>query len=88
MKRIKIQILTLLALGFAFFSACDKEKRDENIKGCVYGKIKGIAAEYRIGCMSKAQFDRYLENPDFNINGNIVDRDVRFVKVKDCLECN
>lgn len=88
MKRIKFQLFAVLLLsGVALFS-CDKEKKDENIKGCVYGKIKGIAAEYRIGCMSKAQFDRYLENPNFNINGNLVNREVRFVKVKDCLECN
>lgn len=88
MKRIKFQLFAVLLLsGVALFS-CDKEKKDENIKGCVYGKIKGIAAEYRVGCMSKAQFDRYLENPNFNINGNLVNREVRFVKVKDCLECN
>lgn len=88
MKRIKFQLFAVLLLSVVALFSCDKEKKDETTKGCVYGKIKGIAAEYRIGCMSKAQFDRYLENPDFNINGNLVNREVRFVKVKDCLECN
>jgi hypothetical protein len=88
MKKFKIQIFALALIGFSLIFACDKEKRDEETKGCVYGKIKGIAADYRIGCMSKAQFDRYLENPDFTINGNLVNRDVRFEKVRDCLECN
>jgi hypothetical protein len=88
MKTFKISIFALSLCSFFLFSACDKEKRDEELKGCVYGKIKGFAAEYRIGCMSKAQFDRYLENPNYQINGNLVNKDIRFEKVKDCLECN
>lgn len=88
MKKYRISIFALSLFTFAFLNACDKEKRDEELKGCVYGKIKGIAAEYHIGCMSKAQFDRYLENPNFQINGNLVNKDIRFEKVRDCLECN
>ena len=70
---------------FLFLFSCEK---DEEVFGCVFGKIKGVNAEFRIGCMNKAQFYRYLESPSFLINGTPVNRDVRFVRVDDCLQCN
>jgi hypothetical protein len=87
MKNSIVRSLALLALVFTFSVSCNKNKDDE-IFGCVYGKVPGIAAEYQIGCMSKSQFNRYLENPSFTINGVLVNKDLRFAKVIDCLECN
>ena len=85
MKKFRLRIL--LAVFATAFSLTSCEK-DEEVFGCVYGKIIGVKAEFRIGCMNKAQFYRYLESPGFEINGSIVNRDLRFVRVDDCLECN
>ncbi len=85
MKNYRFRTLLACVAFSLSLSCCEK---DEEIVGCVYGKVIGVKAEFRIGCMSKAQFYRYLESPSFDINGTIVNRDLRFVRVDDCLQCN
>jgi hypothetical protein len=76
-------ILSFFILGL---TSCSKP--DSEILGCVFGKIKGDKTNIRIGCMNKARFDAYVKSPSFEINGKLVDQDLQFRKIKDCLECN
>jgi hypothetical protein len=62
-------------------------KPDSEIYGCVYGKIKGSSFEIPLGCMSKVEFDRYLDNPYQTYNGQPINRDLTFTKVAECIEC-
>lgn len=62
-------------------------KLDSEILGCVHGKTKISAFPVPLGCMTKVEFDRYLNSPYQYYNGQLIDRDLTFKKIEDCLEC-
>lgn len=72
-------------LGLLLVYSCTKP--DDEVKGCVYGKTKGNPSEFNLGCMTRAEFNRYIQNPTGNIQGIPINSDIRFVQVEDCLEC-
>lgn len=82
--RFSFPALFILA---TFSLLCSCTKSDDEVKGCVYGKRKGFVTEYNLGCMSRSEFNRYVQNPSGNIQGIPINTDLRFVKVDDCLEC-
>jgi hypothetical protein len=69
----------------SFQAGC--QKPDSEIIGCVFGKIKGSNFEIPLGCMTKVEFDRYLDSPYQTYLGRPIDRDLTFTKVEDCIEC-
>ena len=79
--------ISLVSVFAATLLMCSCSKPDDEVKGCVYGKAKGFPSEFNLGCMTKAEFNRYIQNPNGNIQGIPIERDLRFVKVDDCLEC-
>jgi hypothetical protein len=88
-KKVRIPLLVVMITAVAsIFVIVSCGKPDSEIIGCVFGKIKG--SEYRIplGCMTKVEFDRYLDSPTgYSSTGQIIDRDLTFKKVADCYEC-
>lgn len=77
--------LLLVIFGASFQASCGKP--DSEIYGCVNGKIKGSSFDIPLGCMSKVEFDRYLDNPYQTYNGQPINRDLTFTKVGECIEC-
>lgn len=77
--------LLLIISGISFQASC--RKADSEVIGCVFGKIKGSSFEIPLGCMTKVEFDRYLDSPYQTYNGKPIDRDLTFTKVDDCIEC-
>ncbi len=81
--------ITIFIIGvicaLSFQASC--RKSDTDIIGCVYGKIKGSNYKIALGCMTKVEFDRYLDSPFQTYNGQVINRDLTFTKVDDCLEC-
>ena len=73
LKHISRLFLLLVIFGISFQASCGKA--DSEIYGCVYGKIKGSSFEIPLGCMSKVEFDRYLDNPYQTYNGQPINRD-------------
>jgi hypothetical protein len=80
----RLFLLTII-FGISFQASCNKA--DSEILGCVYGKIKGSGAPIPLGCMTKVEFDRYLDSPSQTYNGQAINRDLTFTKVEDCIEC-
>lgn len=77
--------LIIMVSALCFQASC--RKADSEIIGCVFGKIKGSNFEIPLGCMTKVEFDRYLDSPYQTYNGRPIDRDLTFTKVEDCIEC-
>jgi hypothetical protein len=77
--------LLVIIFGVSFQASCNKA--DSEVLGCVYGKVKGSNFEISLGCMTKVEFDRYLDSPFQTYNGQTIDKDLTFTKVEDCLEC-
>ena len=84
-KQISRLFILLVIFGISFQASCNKA--DSEIIGCVYGKIKGSSFAIPLGCMSKVEFDRYLDSPFQTYNGQPINRDLTFTKVDDCIEC-
>ena len=85
LKHISRLFLLLVIFGISFQASCNKP--DSEIYGCVYGKIKGSTFDIPLGCMSKVEFDRYLDSPFQTYNGQPINRDLTFTKVDECIEC-
>ncbi|MCC6251466.1 MAG: hypothetical protein IT238_03270 [Bacteroidia bacterium] len=75
------------SLFSAVFLLSGCQKADSEIIGCVYGKIKGSNFRIALGCMTRVEFDRYLDSPYQTYNGQLINRDLTFTKVDDCIEC-
>jgi hypothetical protein len=75
--------MIIFCLGFLM--GCSKP--DSEILGCVFGKTKGSSFAIPLGCMTKVEFDRYLDSPYQTSNGQPINRDLTFTKVEDCIEC-
>ena len=84
-KRISRLFLLIVIFGISFQASCGK--LDSEVIGCVFGKIKGSSFEIPLGCMTKVEFDRYLDSPFQTYNGQPINRDLTFTKVEDCIEC-
>jgi hypothetical protein len=84
-KHISKLCLLLIISGVSFQASC--KKADSEVIGCVYGKIKDSSFEIPLGCMTKVEFDRYLDSPFQTYNGQPINRDLTFTKVEDCIEC-
>jgi hypothetical protein len=84
-KHISRLILLVVIFGISFQASCNKA--DSEVIGCVNGKIKGSGFSISLGCMTKVEFDRYLDSPYQTYNGITIDKDLTFTKVEDCLEC-
>jgi len=84
-KHISRLFFLVVIFGISFQASCGKA--DSEVLGCVYGKIKGSSFEIPLGCMTKVEFDRYLDSPFQTYNGRQIDRDLTFSKVNDCIEC-
>jgi hypothetical protein len=84
LKLYTISFLSLLSL-FAILSGCGKA--DSEVIGCVKGKIKGENFAIPLGCMTRVEFQRYLDYPYQTYNGKTINRDLTFTKVDDCLDC-
>ena len=80
------KLLLLIVFSFVSFQATCR-KADSEINGCVYGKIKGSSFPIPLGCMTKVEFDRYLDSPFQSYNGQLIDRDLTFTKTDDCINC-
>lgn len=85
LKRISRLFLLTIIFGISFQASCNKA--DSEILGCVFGKIKGSSFPIPLGCMTKVEFDRYLNSPYQTYNGQPINRDLTFKKVEDCIEC-
>jgi hypothetical protein len=85
LKHLSRLFLLTIIFGISFQASCNKA--DSEILGCVYGKIKGSNFPIPLGCMTKVEFDRYLDRPSQNYNGQPIYRDLTFTKVEDCIEC-
>jgi hypothetical protein len=85
LKHLSRLFLLTIILGVNFIASCGKA--DSEILGCVYGKIKGGNSPIPLGCMTKVEFDRYLDSPSQTSSGKPINRDLTFTKVEDCTEC-
>ncbi len=79
--------LSLLAIFALLISVSSCVKPDDEVNGCVYGKTAYAPSEYKLGCMTKAEFNRYIQNPGGSVQGEFINKDLRFVKVEDCVRC-
>jgi len=84
-KNISRLLLLFVIFGISIQASCNKP--DSEVIGCVFGKIKGSSFEIPLGCMTKVEFDRYLDSPFQTYNGQPINRDLTFTKVDDCIEC-
>jgi hypothetical protein len=83
-KRFSASVLIFSAVISVLVSC---QKPDDEVFGCAYGKSANSPSEFKLGCMSRAEFNRYIQNPNGSIQGIPIVRDFRFVKVDDCVEC-
>jgi hypothetical protein len=77
--------LLSVVFGISILASCNPA--DSEIIGCVNGKIKGGTFVIPLGCMTKVEFDRYLDSPYQTYFGQPINRDLTFTKVEDCIEC-
>jgi hypothetical protein len=85
MKQLSRIFFYLGIIGTSFLASC--EPADSDVLGCVTGKIKGDNFAISLGCMSRVEFERYLEYPYQTYNGKTINRDLTFRKVEDCIKC-
>ena len=81
-------IILVLTSGLIFINSC--RKPDSEILGCVHGSAQGEGGTVSLGCMTRVEFDRYLESPNqtWLNTAKSIDRDLTFTKTDDCIKCN
>ena len=84
-KQLTSILFSAILVGLSALTSC--EPADSDVLGCVTGKIKGDNFAISLGCMSRVEFERYLEYPYQTYNGKTINRDLTFRKVEDCIKC-